>query len=74
MNILFLSLVQIDDLSEHGIYPDLLRQFVQHGHFVRIISPTYTEPSGNILKKNYAILKVHTPQMQKVNFIKKGIA
>lgn len=74
MKVLFLSLVQIDDLSEHGIYPDLLRQFVQHGHFVRIISPTYTEPSGNIRKKNYAILKVHTPQMQKVNVFKKGIA
>lgn len=74
MKVLFLSLIQINDLSEHGIYPDLLRQFVQHGHFVRIISPTYTEPSKNVHKKNYAILKVHTLQMQKVSFIKKGIA
>lgn len=74
MNILFISLVQIGDLSERGIYPDLLRRFVRHGHFVRVVSPTSSEQTEDIRKENYAILNVRTPQMQKVNMIKKGVA
>ena len=74
MQVLFLSLVVIEDISERGIYTDLLRQFVQHGHFVRVVSPVYPGHTENIQKGNYAILKVRTLQMQKANFIKKGVA
>lgn len=74
MNILFLSLVPIRAINERGIYPDLLRVFVKNGHFVRVVSP---EPGGrteNMLRDGYAILRVKTLQIQKANFIKKGIA
>ncbi len=74
MIILFLSLARMDDLSQHFIYPDLLRAFVNHGHFVRIVSPVAGEPSRDIRKEGYAVLQVETPQMQKVGRIKKGIA
>lgn len=39
MNILFLSLENYDSLNIHGLYSDLLRQFVQHGDEVYLISP-----------------------------------
>ena len=39
MKILFLSLLEIHSLEEHGLYSDLLRQFVTLGHFVRVVSP-----------------------------------
>ena len=39
MNILFLTLVEFDRLSEQNLYTDLLREFVNHGHFVYAISP-----------------------------------
>lgn len=74
MNILFLSLVPINDLSERIIYTDLLRQFVQRGHFVRIVSPMAAEKTEDVKKSGYAILKVSTVQIQKVNMIQKGIA
>lgn len=74
MNVLFLSLASIASLEDRGIYPDLLRVFVKNGHFVRIISvqpdrDTYDDP-----REGYAILHVQTPQMQKVSFLKKGLA
>lgn len=39
MNVLFLTLESIDDIEDHGIYPDLLRCFRNHGHEVYIVSP-----------------------------------
>ena len=74
MNILFLSLLQIDSLEQHGIYTDLLREFVKRGHFVRIVSPTQTEATADIKKDGYAILRVRTPAIQKVGMIRKGLA
>lgn len=75
MKVLFLSLVQIHDLRDRGSYTDLLRQFVKNGHFVRVISPSQSGATEDIVKDGYAILKVRSPQMQKVaGFIRKGIA
>ncbi|WCC42839.1 hypothetical protein PJJ26_03075 [Tenacibaculum finnmarkense] len=39
MNILFLTLVQIDSITDRGIYPDLLRKFCNEGHKVTIVTP-----------------------------------
>lgn len=73
MNVLFLSLAPIRDLDQRGIYPDLLRQFVRYGHYVRAVSPVPGEPDRDIRGEGYAILQVNTPRMQKTNFIRKGI-
>ena len=37
MNIVFLTLNVIDDLSQSGIYTDLLRKFIKEGHNVHVI-------------------------------------
>lgn len=74
MNILFLSLLQVDSLEQHNIYTDLLREFVRRGHYVRIVSPTQTEETADIKKDGYAILRVRTPAIQKVGMIRKGLA
>lgn len=73
MNILFLSLFPISDLSQRGIYTDLLREFVKRGHFVRIVSPTAEQVTADLPKDGYAILRVKTPQIAGVGLLKKGI-
>jgi len=35
MNILFLSIVRLNNIEDKGIYTDLLRQFKDNGHFKR---------------------------------------
>lgn len=74
MNVLFLSLSPIRDINQRGLYEDLLRQFVKNGHHVRIVSAIPGEATQDIQGEGYDILRVDTPQMQKVGFIKKGIA
>lgn len=74
MRILFLSLAPIHDLSERGIYPDLLRRFVENGHFVRVVSPEAGAETKDTAYEGYAVLRVATAQVQKAGFIKKGIA
>lgn len=39
MNILFLTVVDFDNIDEQGIYTDLLREFVKQGHKVYVVSP-----------------------------------
>lgn len=73
MNILFLSLFPVSDLSQHGIYTDLLREFVKRGHFVRIVSPTAEQETVDLPRDGYAILRVKTPQIAGVGLLKKGI-
>lgn len=73
MNILFLSLLQIDSLEQHGIYTDLLREFVKRGHFVRIVSPTAEQETADIPMGGCAILRVKTPQVAGAGLVKKGL-
>lgn len=73
MNILFLSLLQINSLEQHSIYTDLLLEFVKRGHFVRIVSPTAEQETADLLRDGYAILRVKTPQIAGVGLLKKGI-
>lgn len=39
MNVLFLSLLDFDDINQSGIYTDVLREFIKNGHYVYAISP-----------------------------------
>ena len=73
MNVLFLSLMPISDLSQRNIYTDLLRQFVAQGHYVRVVSPAAEQETADIPMKGYAILRVNTPQVAGAGLIKKGL-
>lgn len=77
MNILFITLHDIQDIDSKGIYEDLLREFVRNQHQVSVVSPTERRNAKKtymIHKKNCQILKVKTGNIQKTNFIEKGIS
>lgn len=78
MNVIFLSLSKlIRDINSHGIYPDLLRKFVDEGHNVYIVCP-YERREHKVTELlengNVHILCVRTLNILKSNSIEKGIA
>ncbi|WP_439480693.1 glycosyltransferase family 4 protein [Chryseobacterium aquaticum] len=76
MNILFLTLVEINSVEDRGIYQDLLRKFRNEGHDVTIVTPVERRKgiSTNFSKKeSVSILQVKTFNIQKTNIIEKGI-
>lgn len=78
MNILFLTLTEIDSINNKGIYEDLMREFVRDKHLVYIISPLGDKGGDGthiIEQENCRILKVQTGSIQKhKNVIEKGIS
>lgn len=77
MNVLFLTLYRIDDIYKSGIYEDLLREFIKHNHNVYVVSPSerrYKEKTNLTESKNCHLLSVKTGNIQKTNFIEKGIS
>lgn len=77
MNILFLSLSNIETISQSGIYTDLLRKFNEHGHNVFVVSPRERKnnlPTTHEVNEGVELLKVKIGNIQKVNFIEKGIS
>lgn len=77
MNVLFLTLANINDISIHGAYTDLLQVFMKHGYNVYIASPAerrYQEQTHLIKGDGYAILRVKTGNIQKTHIVEKGIA
>lgn len=77
MNVLFLSLSSFDTLKSRGIYTDLLREFMKHGHQIYAISPIerrYHKKSHLINEDNATILRLQTGNIQKTNVIEKGIS
>lgn len=76
MNILFLTLVKIESISERGIYPDLLRKLVNEGHHVTIVSPIerrYNKKTELYQDNGANILRVKTFNILKTNVFEKGI-
>lgn len=76
MNILFLTVTRIEDINSRGIYTDLLRHFVKEGHKVYVASPTerrFGQDTRLIEKDDHTILQIKTLNIQKTNFIEKGI-
>lgn len=77
MNILFLTMYNFNSFSNHGIYEDLMRQFLGR-HNVFVVSPTEKMPSmeigDSVSGSGYKILQVKTGALQKSSFIKKGVA
>ena len=76
MNILFLTLNRVSDLSERGIYTDLMREFICHGHRVYMVVPAerrFHESTSIKESCGAQILRVKTLNIQKSNVVEKGI-
>lgn len=74
---MFITLFDIRDIYNSGIYEDLLREFYKNQNNIYIVSPTEkrnSEKTHIIEKNNCKILKVRTGNIQKTNLIEKGIA
>lgn len=77
MNILFISLMNYSSIKERDIYTDLLREFIDRGHKVYVVSPAERRQgieTGVIEEENSTILRVKTGNIQKTNLIEKGIS
>lgn len=77
MNILFLTLYQFNSIYEHNIYPDLLREFIKHGHKMYTISPIERRSRRQtyvVRQKNSTILRLKIGNIQKTNVIEKGFS
>lgn len=76
MNVIFLTLVEINSIEDRGIYHDLLRKFRNEGHDVTIVTPQERRKgvsTNHYKKEGVSILQVKTLNIQKTNFIEKGI-
>ncbi len=77
MNILFLTIGQMESIEVHGIYSDLLRQFRDNGHDVYIVSPREqrTGLKTELIQENGAkLLCVKIGNITKCNIVEKGIS
>jgi glycosyltransferase involved in cell wall biosynthesis len=78
LNILFLTIsTAISDISNRGIYPDLLRKFLKEGHHIYIVCPTerrYNRKTELKIQGNLTTLQVKTLNITKTNIVEKGIA
>lgn len=77
MNILFLSLERYWSITEHKLYTDLLRKFIEGGHKVYSLSPVERREhkKGGVIKEgNSTIIKVNIGNIQKTNIVEKGIS
>lgn len=75
MNILFMSISRVWDITDRNIYPDLLRRFTRNGDFVYILSPLERRFGGetDIIEQDHCrIVRVKTLNQQKTNFLEKG--
>jgi glycosyltransferase involved in cell wall biosynthesis len=77
MNIIFLTLGNINSIYESSIYTDLLREFAKNGHNIYIVSPCErknNKPTHLIKEDISTILKVKVGNIQKTNIVEKGIS
>lgn len=76
MNIIFLTMSRITEISSRGIYIDLMRKFRDEGHQVYIVSPRERSldlNSGLVEVDGVHILGVKTLNLRKTNLIEKGV-
>ena len=76
MNILLLTLCRITDINERGIYSDLIRELSKCGHLVHVVASSerrYRCKTGITEQLDVKLLNVNTLNIQKTNFIEKGI-
>lgn len=76
MNVIFLTLVRINDIEERGIYQDLMRKFRDEGHQVYIVTAVEKrlgQETSLVDIHGVKILNVKTLNVQKTNIVEKGI-
>ena len=76
MNVIFITLSNINEVRERGIYADLMRKFRDKGHGVYIVSPCERRMGQrtHVIETNgVKILKVRTLNIQKTNLAEKGV-
>lgn len=76
MNVIFLTMSRIEDISRRGIYPDLLRKIRNEGHNVYIVTPherSLGKPTEQVEQEGVYLLGVKTLDLQKTNVIEKGV-
>jgi glycosyltransferase involved in cell wall biosynthesis len=77
MKILFLTLSRIVDITERGIYQDLLRKMSEEKHDVFIVSPNerrYHEGTRLLQNSHIHSLLVKTLNIQQTSILEKGIS
>jgi len=77
MNILFLSIAEFDSIYQREIYPDLLREFMNQGHEIYVVSSLEKrckQDTTMIDEGHCHILKVKVGNITKSGLIEKGIA
>lgn len=76
MNLIFLTITRYTDITQRGIYTDLMRKFRDEGHNVYIVAP-YERSTGRktelVELNGVHILGVKTLNLQKTNIIEKGL-
>lgn len=76
MNVIFLTMSRIADISQRHIYTDLLRKFRDEGHQVYIVTPyeRYLGRPTELKEQNGVhVLGVKTLNLQKTSIIEKGV-
>ena len=76
MNVIFVTVSNINDLKTKGIFPDLMNKIRNEGHQLYIVSPSERKIGQDthiIDIDGVKILKVKTLNIQKTNVIEKGI-
>ena len=76
LNIIFLTLVEVDAISDRGIYHDLIREFRDNGHDVTIVTPTPRRNRRSTFvehKDGVTLLHVRTLNIQKSSILEKGL-
>lgn len=76
MNIIFLTLVRIENIDDPSIYHDLMRKFRDEGHQVYIVCPVERRLGMNttlVENNGVKILNVKTLNVQKTNVVEKGL-
>lgn len=77
MNVLFLTLLDFESITQRNIYTDLLTEFARQGHRLYVISPVERrrgQPTRLIRDGDTTILKLKIGNTQKTNLIEKGIS
>lgn len=76
MNIVFITLAGIADIEQRGIYPDLIKYFVDQGHHISVVSPIERKEKKESFVSNLAghnIIRVKTLNIQKTSFFEKVV-
>ncbi len=74
MNILFMTMLVLEDIKIHNIYSDLMQEFIENGHHPYIVTPRERkmgEKTELLEFEKYSLLKVQIGNINNVSFIEK---